>query len=276
MKKPYDRILNKLMLKAIKKYQANKAIIGTGHCRFQPTCSNFAMETYQKFSFSVATIHVAIRILRCNPFAKRRLYPVPLTKQERKRKREIDNIRIKLGPLFDIIVRYPNDIGRIIFDYSNHHYQDTTRLAKSEVIGNCVRIGLDLNGTIKPFYSSKTTNYSEYDFYRLFELGQIKEAPVILPHSEYPVVPIEHLHLEKLIELSIKSNSRYIFLVNRPPVHMNFTLPCTFVDHEKYSLSKTIKFINELSNDPHIYLLKVTKTSPLMLLSIDNDFAKAL
>ena len=49
-------------------------------CRYYPTCSNYAIETYKKFNFFYASLLVGIRILRCNALAKRRYYPVKLTK----------------------------------------------------------------------------------------------------------------------------------------------------------------------------------------------------
>lgn len=36
-------------------------------CRFTPTCSEYAMECYQKFGFFKATKKSFFRVLRCNP-----------------------------------------------------------------------------------------------------------------------------------------------------------------------------------------------------------------
>ena len=74
---------NQTAVKLIKSYQKNKQIIGVGHCKFYPTCSQYALETYEKFNFFYATLLVGIRILRCNPLARRRPYPVKLTKKEK-------------------------------------------------------------------------------------------------------------------------------------------------------------------------------------------------
>ncbi len=67
---------NPLIIKMIKAYQKNKTT--SGHCKFYQTCSNYAIGCYKKFDFFYASLLVAIRILRCNYFAKRRYYPVPL------------------------------------------------------------------------------------------------------------------------------------------------------------------------------------------------------
>lgn len=75
---------NKLAVKMIKFYQRNKAIIGTGRCKHYPSCSHYAVEAYQKFNFFYASILVAWRILRCNPFTRKVYDPVPLTKEEKR------------------------------------------------------------------------------------------------------------------------------------------------------------------------------------------------
>ena len=41
--------------------------LGT-RCRFQPTCSNYGLEAYQKYSFLKATAKMIWRLLRCNPW----------------------------------------------------------------------------------------------------------------------------------------------------------------------------------------------------------------
>ncbi len=76
--------LNQIAIKAIKKYQQNKALIGSGRCKHWPTCSNYAIEAYQKFNFFKASFLAGWRILRCNPFTKKVYDPVPLTKEEKR------------------------------------------------------------------------------------------------------------------------------------------------------------------------------------------------
>lgn len=56
---------------------------GGGCCRFSPTCSQYALEAYQRFGFLKGTWLTCIRILKCQPFYRGCLYdPVP----EKKRK----------------------------------------------------------------------------------------------------------------------------------------------------------------------------------------------
>lgn len=80
--------LNQIAVKAIKKYQVNKDIIGRGRCRHYPTCSNYAIEAYEKFNFFKASFLTFWRILRCNPFSWKVYDPVPLTKEEKRKLKE--------------------------------------------------------------------------------------------------------------------------------------------------------------------------------------------
>ena len=47
------------------------------HCRFTPTCSQYAVEALQKHGAIKGSILAAWRILRCNPFGKAGYDPVP-------------------------------------------------------------------------------------------------------------------------------------------------------------------------------------------------------
>lgn len=44
--------------------------LGQGKCRFQPTCSEYAMQAYEKYGFFKGSFLTIYRILRCNPFSK--------------------------------------------------------------------------------------------------------------------------------------------------------------------------------------------------------------
>ncbi|MBT1018118.1 membrane protein insertion efficiency factor YidD [Canibacter sp. lx-72] len=46
-------------------------------CRYYPSCSRYALEAYQKRSFTVATFLVIWRLLRCNPFTSGGIDDVP-------------------------------------------------------------------------------------------------------------------------------------------------------------------------------------------------------
>ena len=75
--------MKKLAIKLIKFYQKgsyNRA----PRCKYTPTCSNYALEAYQKFNFFYASLLTFWRILRCNPFSKGGYDPVPLSRKEKK------------------------------------------------------------------------------------------------------------------------------------------------------------------------------------------------
>ncbi len=46
-------------------------------CRYYPTCSQYALEAYEKYGFFKGTWLTVWRILRCNPFSKGGYDPVP-------------------------------------------------------------------------------------------------------------------------------------------------------------------------------------------------------
>ena len=56
------------------------------HCRFTPTCSQYAVEAYAKHGFWKGSVLTVWRILRCNPFGKGGFDPVPDDFFERKEK----------------------------------------------------------------------------------------------------------------------------------------------------------------------------------------------
>lgn len=73
--------MRKLIIKMIRLYQK---IPGNFHnsCRFEPTCSNYAIEALEKRGLIVGIMLSIKRILRCNPWGGSGYDPVP----ERKKK----------------------------------------------------------------------------------------------------------------------------------------------------------------------------------------------
>ena len=68
--------MNKVIIKLIKIYQ--KMPISTHNiCRFNPTCSNYALEAYENYNFFKATNLTIKRLFRCRPFGKFGYDPVP-------------------------------------------------------------------------------------------------------------------------------------------------------------------------------------------------------
>ena len=87
--KKEDILRNKLARKLIKNYQDSN----NGRppkCRFYPTCSHYAMECYEKFNFVKASALTAWRLIRCNPLHKMAYDPVPLTREEKRKKKELE------------------------------------------------------------------------------------------------------------------------------------------------------------------------------------------
>ena len=96
---------NKRTIKLIKLYQKNKRI--SGRCHFVPSCSNYAIGCYQKFNWFYASFLTGCRILRCTPFTKRRVDPVPLTKEEKKQLKLLNQLKETTDSMFvDLIINH--------------------------------------------------------------------------------------------------------------------------------------------------------------------------
>lgn len=46
-------------------------------CKYVPTCSEYALEAYEKYGFFKGTRLTVWRLLRCNPFSKGGYDPLP-------------------------------------------------------------------------------------------------------------------------------------------------------------------------------------------------------
>ncbi len=56
-----------------------------GRCRFYPSCSEYALECYEKFSFIKSSQLVLLRLIKCHPFSKTHGYdPVPFMNESKK------------------------------------------------------------------------------------------------------------------------------------------------------------------------------------------------
>lgn len=67
----------RLALGLIKLYQNTISKILPSVCRFQPTCSQYALEAIKKYGFIRGSWMGAKRITRCNPFTEGGYDPVP-------------------------------------------------------------------------------------------------------------------------------------------------------------------------------------------------------
>ncbi len=72
----------KLIVRIIKLYQKTP-LESHSHCRFQPTCSNYAIEAINEYGNIKGSYLSVKRIFRCNPFNKKYGYdPVPIKEKK--------------------------------------------------------------------------------------------------------------------------------------------------------------------------------------------------
>ncbi len=69
--------MKKVLLSLIRFYQKHISPCFPAHCRFTPTCSQYAWEAITKYGALNGTGLAIWRILRCNPFCKGGYDPVP-------------------------------------------------------------------------------------------------------------------------------------------------------------------------------------------------------
>jgi putative membrane protein insertion efficiency factor len=77
------RIITKLTIQLIKCYRFFLSPIFGTSCRFHPSCSQYAIEAYEKNSFMKGTILILKRLLKCNPFFSGGEDPVSTHKHNR-------------------------------------------------------------------------------------------------------------------------------------------------------------------------------------------------
>lgn len=75
--------MNKIFIKLIIFYKKNISPNTNPKCRYTPTCSEYGLECFKKFSFFKAFFLTIKRILKCNPLFKGGYDPVPLSKIEK-------------------------------------------------------------------------------------------------------------------------------------------------------------------------------------------------
>jgi len=69
--------MTRLALGLIKLYQNTLSKALPHACRFQPTCSHYALDAIKKYGFARGSWLAAKRIIRCNPFSEGGYDPVP-------------------------------------------------------------------------------------------------------------------------------------------------------------------------------------------------------
>jgi len=58
----------KLLIKTIRLYQEYISILFGRRCRFYPTCSQYAVETLEKYGLIIGSFKAIIRLAKCHPF----------------------------------------------------------------------------------------------------------------------------------------------------------------------------------------------------------------
>ncbi len=89
------------IIKQIENYQKNKIFHTTKKCRFEPTCSEYAKQSFQRFNIFYASFLSIKRILKCNPFHKMAYDPVPEKREYRSKYKTLEEslIDIRLNRL---------------------------------------------------------------------------------------------------------------------------------------------------------------------------------
>ncbi|MBV1897874.1 MULTISPECIES: membrane protein insertion efficiency factor YidD [Cycloclasticus] len=69
--------MNKLFIYLIKFYRYFVSPVLGSRCRFYPTCSQYALEAFQQYRTIKAISLTLKRLLRCQPFCKGGVDPLP-------------------------------------------------------------------------------------------------------------------------------------------------------------------------------------------------------
>ena len=69
--------MNKVVLGFIRFYQRLLSPYLPSLCRYTPTCSEYAIQSFEKHGFLIAIWLTIKRLVRCNPFGSSGLDPVP-------------------------------------------------------------------------------------------------------------------------------------------------------------------------------------------------------
>lgn len=69
--------MKRVMIKGIRLYQKYLSPLKHTKCPYYPTCSQYGLESIQKYGALKGGLMAVWRILRCNPFSKGGYDPVP-------------------------------------------------------------------------------------------------------------------------------------------------------------------------------------------------------
>ena len=62
------RVINYFFIYLIKGYKFLLSPLFYNSCKFEPSCSTYCMECFEKYNFIKAIYKSTVRILRCNPW----------------------------------------------------------------------------------------------------------------------------------------------------------------------------------------------------------------
>ncbi len=69
--------MKRFLTTLIRKYQIEVSPVIKPACRFNPTCSEYAILALRKYKLLTAFSKIIIRILRCNPVTKKETIDLP-------------------------------------------------------------------------------------------------------------------------------------------------------------------------------------------------------
>lgn len=201
---------NGFAVKLIRTYQKNKQIVGTGHCKFYPTCSEYAAQTYKKFNFFYASLLVIWRILRCNHFTIRKYDPVKLTKKEKQDLKFINSLKESFNNDFiDYIINVDKECNsgeelyKYIYDYCEIPLHPAS-LEKENAIyaSRFITSNQEYPITSKTIYEvDKYLNLTNI----LAEQGFISKKPIKTDlefNDNLYLIPLESLSIEQMLTLA--------------------------------------------------------------------------
>lgn len=265
---------NQTAVKLIKSYQKNKQIIGVGHCKFYPTCSQYALETYEKFNFFYATLLVGIRILRCNPLSRRRPYPVKLTKKEKNDilfinslKQEFDNDFIEYVLGINKLENISEDeFYNYIYDYYYMPKNPTSNVETSDDLVFGSRYIISKNKTNENYQPVNKLSFEDYlsYVYKLYDHGLLKYKPIEKTKNQnnLNLIPIDSLSIQDILQDQLDKN---IIVVN------NYDQDITIDNYETIKLKNNKEFKKIIKDKQKLIIL--TKDFDIFKYLPDIDYS---
>ena len=77
--------MKKLCIMLVKIYRKYISPLKPPCCRFEPTCSQYALEAFEEWGFFRGFYLTLMRIQRCHPFCRGGFDPVPINKRKRRK-----------------------------------------------------------------------------------------------------------------------------------------------------------------------------------------------